>query len=68
MSSHDRAQLDAVLESLIDQYDLARIIESLARVCFEKGEHIRSNWQDEPLAEAWESDGQTLLDISWKVA
>lgn len=38
------------LETLIDRYGLACVFETVALICSAKADHIRENWQDEPLA------------------
>lgn len=48
-----REQQEA-LERMIDSGSLAGLLENLEAVCHEKAEHLRSNWQDEPTAKAWE--------------
>ena len=48
------------VERLIDKYGLSTILGSIAQICFEKAEHIRANWQDEPLARAWDRVGKAL--------
>lgn len=41
------------LETLVDRYGLANLVEMLAIVCEEKADHIRANWQDRITANAW---------------
>lgn len=41
------------LEALIDKYGLRAVATSLETVCYDKAEHIESNWQDRPLARQW---------------
>jgi hypothetical protein len=52
------------LEILIDTSSLAQVIESLSEICWEKAEHLRSNWQDETSALAWERAGNRLSGVS----
>ncbi len=52
------------LESYIDKYSLADLCEMIARICYEKAEHLRSAWQDEALAESWEKTAIQLEKIS----
>lgn len=42
-----------LLESLIDKVGLETVIQSLANVCYNKGDHIETTWQDEALATGW---------------
>ena len=41
------------LEGLVDQHGVQRVVELLSEVCGEKSNHVRDNWQDEPLARRW---------------
>lgn len=57
------AQLQAVedsIEELLDRHDAVIVLDSLIAVCFGKAEHLRSNWQDEGSAKAWERLGKAL--------
>jgi hypothetical protein len=54
----NQAELDA-LESMIDTHGMHALAQGIAYVCWEKADHARSNWQDEPLAKRWEK----LADI-----
>lgn len=42
------------LERMIDARSVAAVLAIVADVCQEKAQHIRENWQDEELAQAWE--------------
>jgi len=55
------------LEMLVDRKGLAGVVEALAEIADEKAEHVRSNWQDEPLAKAWERDAWTLKKAAAKL-
>jgi hypothetical protein len=46
-------KLDAIVEQAIDEFGLQRVVDSLARICSEKGGHVSDNWQDYPLAGWW---------------
>jgi hypothetical protein len=46
--------------SLVDSCGLQNILNALFNVCADKAEHIRTNWQDELLAKAWEVAGQNI--------
>lgn len=45
---------EIVAEQMIDDGGLSNVIDALAKVCWAKGEHLRSAWQDEQSAHAWE--------------
>jgi len=41
------------LEALVDASNLMAVVQALSEICDAKAEHVRANWQDEPLARAW---------------
>lgn len=55
-----QAQLIEALEELVDASDLSTVILSLARMCNEKAEHLRCNWQDEITAKVWDRAARKL--------
>lgn len=53
-------EMQDTLEALIDSNTLASVVNALARICEEKAEHIRSNWQDGAMAKGWDHDARML--------
>lgn len=51
------------LEDIVDSASLEEVLAALSNMCFEKAEHVRTNWQDEPLAKAWEKNGKLIDSI-----
>lgn len=47
-------QLQDALEPLLDQSDMSSLLLALGRVCNEKAEHIRINWQDKLTSAVWD--------------
>lgn len=45
------------LESMIDGSSVSEVLDLLGTICAEKAQHIRENWQDEPMAQRWERAG-----------
>ncbi len=45
----------AQLEAIIDASSLQGVLMALSEICGEKGDHIRANWQDKPLARRWDT-------------
>lgn len=43
------------LETMVDKHGFDSIINMLYNICYLKTDHIRSNWQDEETAKAWEA-------------
>ena len=48
------------LETIVDTYGLTVVVEALAIVCAEKGEHLRSVWTDPLNASLWDRIGRAL--------
>lgn len=48
------------MERLVDQIYLDQTLEMLAMICDEKAQHIRENWQDDDLADAWQRAGDRI--------
>lgn len=55
------------LERLVDRHSLAYVLEMLGRVCREKADHVRTNWQDIKLAGDWDHDADKLEMAACKV-
>lgn len=55
------------LENLIDSMGLSYVLHALEQVCYEKADHLRSNWQDEKAAKAWERDARKLDTLANKL-
>jgi hypothetical protein len=55
------------LESAIDRLGLGNVIAVLADICYQKAQHIQSNWQDESLARQWVREGKRLDRVAAKV-
>jgi 3-methyladenine DNA glycosylase AlkC len=53
-----------VLEDMIDESSVAEILRDIEQVCYNKQEHILSNWQDDHLAERWFKIAQELQNAS----
>ena len=49
------------LESLIDTHGMANIMMALVHIADEKAEHVKSNWQDLELADAWRKVSHALI-------
>jgi hypothetical protein len=46
-------ELENQLETLVDRFGLKTVVDRLANVCWEKADHLRSNWGDKVLAKDW---------------
>lgn len=52
------------LEEMIDGSSVKEVLDMIGTICSEKGDHIRGNWQDEPMARRWERVGQRCDKLS----
>jgi hypothetical protein len=48
------------LERLIDTCSLAEVLVALDVICGDKADHLRTNWQDNTSARAWDKMRKTL--------
>lgn len=62
-----QSDLEKELEKLVDATGLQSIVEGLSRICHEKAEHIRSSYNDKPLARLWEKNGNLFGKFSSKI-
>lgn len=44
----------------VDKSGINGTLDRLAEICYGKAAHIRENWQDEPVARAWERMARNL--------
>ena len=55
------------LEDTIDLDGLSETLEKIGNICFEKSEHLETNWQDEKSAKAWKAAALLIHATSRKV-
>lgn len=48
------------LETMMGSVGVNDMLSLMADICAEKAEHIRSNWQDDALAKAYDRAGKAL--------
>jgi hypothetical protein len=56
------------LEYFVDQYGLDDVLESLARICYEKANHLESDWQDRITARVWRKAAKRLELVNTRIA
>jgi len=42
------------IEQVVDSWNVETVLLMLETVCYEKAEHLRTNWQDPTTAKQWE--------------
>lgn len=62
-----REDLDT-LEGILDRSGYAGTLEALADIANEKADHVRTNWQDAPLARCWEYASKRTRTVARIVA
>ena len=62
------------LEILVDRNSIYSIIEALTKVCYDKADHLRTNWHSgfdfnkaHPAADLWEDAGKQLEKLNIQV-
>lgn len=60
------AMLDQI-EALVDASTVGTVMDLLAEVCSAKADHIRTNWQDETTAKAWDKMAAQILNCQLRI-
>lgn len=63
----DEKAFQTELEQAIDSIGLRRLLDLVTNICHEKADHVRTNWQDESMARAWERDAKRIDTCASKV-
>lgn len=63
MTMGQRKESCEILERMVDAFGLEAVLSCLAEVCYEKADHLRSNWQDAAAAKLWERNGNQLDNV-----
>lgn len=48
------------LEQIVDAHGVQQVLEAVAEMCIEKGEHVRVSYGDALLARLWERAGEAI--------
>lgn len=59
-----QAKRDTLEMDYVDKFTLADTLEALGLICWEKAEHLISNWQDTYTARPWQQMGAQLDTLS----
>lgn len=52
------------LEEIVDAIGMEQTLENLSAVCFEKANHLRSNWQDSTASRLWDGVGRRIMAMA----
>jgi hypothetical protein len=55
------------LERFVDMVGLDNVIAALREICYEKADHVQTNWQDKKLAAVWNRRGNRLDTVLGKL-
>ena len=56
-----------LLEEIIDRNSLRSLCDMLGITCREKADHIRTNWQDEALANRWAKAASECIKLQYRL-
>lgn len=59
--------MERELEKLIDENGLVQVMDIISTICFEKEDHVLTNWQDKALAKVWRRNGIILQTATEKL-
>ncbi len=60
--------LKVTLETLIDNHGLSYVLSTMAQICYEKADHVSSNWQDKELGKEWDKAGNRIDTAESKIS
>lgn len=52
------------VEKLIDAYGVKALLNAIAYICIEKGQHVFQTWQDRELCRAWEKVARGTANVA----
>ena len=55
------------LETIVDRIGLAKVLDMLSDIAYEKAAHVRSNWQDDQTAKVWSKAGNRVYKAQMEV-
>lgn len=65
MAKIEQVDVDTI-EEVVDRLGLARVLDMLATICFEKAQHLEGNWQNAASAKQWTKAGMAIDAVSCK--
>lgn len=63
---HAYEAMKAQLEAYVDKHGLRTVLNTIEAVCYDKSDHVATNWQDQGLAKAWEYNGEQVGSVKLK--
>jgi hypothetical protein len=63
-----RQEITELLEQLVDDANVADVLDELATVCFAKADHVRTAWQTPQLAAEWERAGHDIERLAERLS
>ena len=59
-----KAEIIEQLEKIIDKYSIAYVLNSIAMIAWEKGDHAIGSWQEPKLGRKWVNLGDSLEGLA----
>lgn len=55
------------LEQIVDKSNLSTVLNVLSEICYEKEDHLQSNWNDANTAKLWHNAGKIIDSANCKL-
>ena len=52
-----------IIEQMIDESGMENFLDAVETVCYDKADHLRTNWQDEYAAKQWEKTASKIETV-----
>ena len=66
-ATQENDKTKAILEALVDRFQLGTVLSALGDVCYDKAAHVQENWQDRAMAKAWERNAVKCNGVAIKI-
>ncbi|HIK04781.1 MAG TPA: hypothetical protein IGS40_08705 [Trichormus sp. M33_DOE_039] len=54
------------IEAMLDSMSVVDVLRIMSQICYEKAEYLRTDWEDNETARAWEKIGRAVGKIKIK--
>ncbi|AUT01542.1 hypothetical protein CLI64_14730 [Nostoc sp. CENA543] len=54
------------IKAMLDNMSFVDVLRIMSQICYEKAEYLRTDWQDNETARAWEKVGRAVARIKIK--
>lgn len=67
MNNQSDANIMEYLENLIDKEGITFVLNTIVEICYEKSEHILTNWDDVYLSDMWDDAGDQIDEVAFRL-